>query len=243
MTRHLYKLLWHLKEHGPRHAVAVVWTNLAAYMRAYLNERWDRRFHVDTAGIVQLDGLTCTGDKKSAVWYEPTPLRTLQQIPLFLPPDLNDFTFIDFGSGKGRTLLYASHLNFKGIIGVEFAQELHGIAERNIHTFRSREQRCFDIRTVCVDAAEFLIPEGNCVFYFFNPFRGDVMARVLGNLERSYREHPRVFIVLYYNPRAADVFEGVSFLRKCTEVPMPFDLTAETSQHRRSLIVYETVGP
>jgi hypothetical protein len=39
------------------------------------------------------------------------------------------------------------------------------------------------------------------------------------------------------------VFEEVSFLRKRTEVATPFDLTAEPSQHRRSLTVYETVGP
>jgi tRNA G46 methylase TrmB len=36
-----------------------------------------------------------------------------------------DFTFFDFGSGKGRALHLASEFPFKNIIGVEFSSKLH----------------------------------------------------------------------------------------------------------------------
>ncbi len=45
---------------------------------------------------------------------------------------LQDFTFIDLGSGKGRVLLMASEYPFQKIIGVEFMPELHRAAQKNI---------------------------------------------------------------------------------------------------------------
>jgi predicted RNA methylase len=214
-----------------------------AWVRLCLNRLWDSRHRVDTSGVVELNELTCAGDTGSSVWYEPTPIRTLQQMTTHLPSDLKDFTFIDFGSGKGRTILYVSRLNFRRIIGVEFAKELSEIAKRNIQSFRCRTQRCTDIRTEHTDAAEFPIPAGDCVLYFFHPFGAEIMARVMKNVEDAYRKDPRVFIILYYHPRVAEQLDRVNFLRKRTEAPMPFDLTAERCVYRRRLAVYETIGP
>ena len=42
-----------------------------------------------------------------------------------------DFTFVDFGSGKGRALLLASEFPFTRILGLEFSPELHRSAEGN----------------------------------------------------------------------------------------------------------------
>ena len=42
----------------------------------------------------------------------------------------HDYTFIDFGSGKGRALLLASEFPFKRIIGLEFSPELHGTQKK-----------------------------------------------------------------------------------------------------------------
>jgi SAM-dependent methyltransferase len=237
----LTKLLRSLREHGAHESFTLVGKNLRAVTNRYLNRHWDRRFHVDTTGIVLLEALTCSGDKAPGIWYEPTPVRTLEHIFRFLPNKPADFTFVDFGSGKGRALLYASRFPFKRIVGVEFAKELHSIAERNIQTFRSSRQRCFDIRSVCMDAGEFEIPEGDCVLYFFHPFWSEVMARVLCNMERSYRAHPRTFLVLYYHPLSSKVFEQAAFLRKRAEAPTPFDLTAEPCPYRRRLAVYDSV--
>jgi hypothetical protein len=49
--------------------------------------------------------------------------------------DPRNFTFIDFGSGKGRVLLIAAGLPFKAVVGIEFSRELHEIAVQNISRF------------------------------------------------------------------------------------------------------------
>ncbi len=234
------KLVRHIREFGVGETTRLIRKNIASYARHYLNRRFDRKFHVDTAGVVQLSELTCdSGNKMHGVWYEPTPLKTLKSMFAPLPADLGGFTFVDYGSGKGRTILYASNYNFKRIIGVEFARELHAVAERNIATYRSAAQKCRDIVSLCMDAAEFPLPESDCVLYFFHPFREEVMARVLDNIERSFQRNPRRIIVLYYHPQINSVIQKHSFLRKREERPMPFDLSGEPCPYRRRLEVYE----
>jgi len=81
----------------------------------------DRKYRLNSRGIVSLQDLHIRSDnKRFGVHYEATAVRILSFIFDSLPADLRNFVFIDFGSGKGRTLLLASHWNFKNInwIGV-----------------------------------------------------------------------------------------------------------------------------
>jgi 16S rRNA G966 N2-methylase RsmD len=240
----LRKTFLFARQYGARETAGLVRKNVAERARQYLNRRFDRKYSVDTSGVTMLSQLTCDGNNKEhGVWYEPTPLKTLKTMFSMLPDDVSEFTFIDFGSGKGRTLLYASTFGFRRIIGVEFAKELHAIAERNIRTFRNSRQKCFDITSVRADAVEFSLPEDKCVLYFFHPFREEVMTRVLRNIEASYRKNPRKLIVLYYHPQLNSTIEQARFLSKREEKPMPFDLTGEPCPYRRRLAVYETEPP
>ncbi len=238
----LRKGLRFLLQRGPGETAVLVRKNVAAGVRYYLNRRFDRKFGVDTSGVVRLADLTCSSaNKDSGIWYEPTPLRTLKRVFSLLGPDARDLTFIDFGSGKGRTLLFASHLNFRRIIGVEFARELHEVAEENIRVYRSRQQKCFDIRSICSDAADFVLPDENCVLYFFHPFRADVMERVLSNVQTWYERRPRQLLALYYHPapECQQAIDNFGFLRKRGEHEMPLDLSGEHCIYRRRLAIYE----
>src|SRR5437016_979449 len=72
-------------------------------------------------GSLSLAGLSLVGDATSANPYATTPYGTLQRLFDALPSDLSDYSFIDFGSGKGRVLVIAAGRGFKEVIGVEFA--------------------------------------------------------------------------------------------------------------------------
>ena len=120
--------------------------------------------------------------------------------------DYSKFTFIDFGSGMGRVVLMASDRPFRKIIGVEFASELVAIAERNVRTYDPSRKRCGEIELICADATEFDLPNEPSIFYFFNPFDRKIFVRVLANLERSLRQHPREAYVLYANPEHNNLF-------------------------------------
>jgi hypothetical protein len=91
---------------------------------------FDRQYGVDTDG--EFEGWTYLSDLDipSPNWIDCNdylgidPTR-FKQVMAGLEIAFENFTFIDFGSGKGRALLLASEFPFRGIIGLEFAPELH----------------------------------------------------------------------------------------------------------------------
>jgi SAM-dependent methyltransferase len=128
--------------------------------------------------------------------------------------DFRDFTFVDLGSGKGRTLLMASDYPFRRIIGVELLPSLHQIAEENVSRYKSDSQKCFDLESICADASAFPLPDGPLVLYLFNPFPESGMRRVIANVDQSLRAHPRAVYILYHNPLLEHVLGESTMLRK-----------------------------
>jgi hypothetical protein len=176
---------------------------------------FDRQHNVQTAGFVPLDGLNIGTDNRDHGFpYDPIEPEKFQRSVGSVALRHEDFVFIDFGSGKGKSVLLASELPFKKVIGVEFAPELHRVAEENARTFRSERQRCRDIEMVCGDAAAYTLPPVPVVLFLFNPFGREVMERVIENFKKSYKEHPRELYVVYATPVLDDLWGAVDFLVK-----------------------------
>src|SRR6202042_3017957 len=79
--------------------------------------------------------------------YQPSEPALFGEIIDALPVSPEGFTFIDLGSGKGRTLLMASSYPFHRIIGMELLEELNRIAVDNIKRYHSDEQRCLALES------------------------------------------------------------------------------------------------
>jgi hypothetical protein len=128
--------------------------------------------------------------------------------------DFRDFTFIDLGSGKGRTLLMASDYPFRRIVGVELLPALHRIAVENLGHYKNDAQKCFALESICADANQFSFPDEPLVVYMFNPLPESGMRRVRANLEQSLRAQPRPVHVLYHNPLLEYVLSEGGSLRR-----------------------------
>ena len=128
--------------------------------------------------------------------------------------NLQEFTFIDLGSGKGRVLLMASEYPFRRIIGVELLPSLNRIALENIALYKSETQKCSALNSVCGDATSFPLPEEPIVLYLFNPFPEPALKRALANLETHLHASPRVVYLLYHNPVLEHVLAAQPFLKK-----------------------------
>lgn len=176
----------------------VLWP--ARYQERRRDREFDARFGVETAGIVGLEQLRVESrHRQHGRYYEQTKPAAFDTLMKPLKIRFEDFTFVDFGSGKGRALLLASDYPFRRIVGVEFAVELHEAARMNIARYRSPTQRCHTIETYCQDAAEYVLSPEPTVFYFYNPFDATVMTKVLTNIRASLQEHPRPVFLLYCN--------------------------------------------
>ena len=112
----------------------------------------------------------------------------------------------------------ASEYPFKQIIGVELSEDLHECATQNIKSYRSRTQKCANVRSVLQDASAFQFPEGPLIVYLFNPFKEKILTNVLQRLEKSVSDQPRHTIIIYFYPSHKEVLDKLNFL-----VPVPFE--------------------
>jgi SAM-dependent methyltransferase len=160
---------------------------------------YDRVHRVDTRGMIQLSQLTiASANVQHGIMYHPTKPYNFREVLQHAPAELSEYTFIDFGSGKGRTVLLAAEYAFRRIIGIEFSPELVGEARRNLGNYRGGSHRCPSVELLCLDAVEFEFPHEHSFLYFYYPFTLEVLEPVLSNLARSLAAAPRSVYVAYY---------------------------------------------
>ena len=209
------------REKGAARATSLLVRNLWGFVRESTPERrrqrygdmeydWDNRVNT-TSGTVgwrtRLLGVFHSP-------YQPTEPALFREMMARLPIDFDLFTFIDLGSGKGRTLLMASEYPFRKIVGVELLPELHQIAVENLSRYTSESQKCKTLEAICGDAVDFPFPVEPLVLYLFNPLPQSGLRRVIARLDRSLSDHPREVYVLYHNPLLERVLSASRFLTK-----------------------------
>jgi SAM-dependent methyltransferase len=185
---------------------------------------FDREYGVDTDG--RFDGWTYLSDLDipSSNWIDGNDYAAIEPIRfkrVLAGFDIafEDYTFVDFGSGKGRALLLASEFPFKRILGLEFSPELHRAAEENIRRYISATQKCRDIQSLNVDFADFALPPEASVLFFFHPCRARVLSGVVAGIGRSLLSHPRPLYIAYVapTPEQEQLFASARFLEKMFE--------------------------
>jgi len=181
--------------------------------RRYGDLEYDWDHHIDTTSAT----VTHRGRLIAAISgapYQPTDPAEFREMMKALTIDLREFTFLDIGSGKGRTLLMASEFPFRRILGVELVQELHEIAAQNIAAFSSTDQKCHNIQCICADARDFQFPPEPLLLYLFNPLPAPAMQTMLEHLQQSLQQTPRHIRVIYHNPLSEQVLLDSGFLKK-----------------------------
>jgi SAM-dependent methyltransferase len=181
---------------------------------------FDRKFNVDTRGRFTVAG--CKIDSKNWIYatgYGPVNetdfIQTVQERNL----PCHEFTFIDFGSGKGRAVLLAATFPFQKVIGVEFSPELHAVARQNLQKFRMEDRKSKDVELICMDVADYQLPESPLVLFLNHPFERPMMGDFVEKVKRSYASHPRRMVVLYFEPKHTEFWDNVDFLTKVQSVP------------------------
>ena len=175
---------------------------------------WDHRVNTTSGAVAWRDRLLGMFHSE----YQPTDPAAFRDMLDALQRDtgldFREFTFLDIGSGKGRTLLMASDYPFRRIVGVELLPSLHQIAQENIGQYRNPAQKCLALESICADANDFPFPDEPLVVYMFNPLPESGMRRVCANLESSLRARRRALFVLYHNPLLEHVLSERGGLRK-----------------------------
>lgn len=171
--------------------------------------RFDARHGVRTAGVVDFEDLDMKGlNIEHSNDYEAIDPKLFRKALHALKINYEDFIFVDFGSGMGRAVLLASEFPFRAVLGVEFSPELHRIAEDNIRRYQKGSRKCGDVKSVCMDALEYAVPDNPAVLFFYNPFKEQLLASVLENIRRSLEQNPREIRVIYVHPKLSHLMDS-----------------------------------
>ncbi len=195
--------------------------------RVKSHDPFDHKYGTDTAGELQIKDANVPDSqtKSGAQLYWATPERIDRYLLNSLEIEYSQYTFIDFGSGKGRVLLVASSYPFRQIIGVEFVPELHEIAENNIRHYKAPDQKCQSISSVCMDATKFTLPKTPLVLHFYHPFKSqsDILAQVIGRIDQSLTANPRPVWIVYVHhvdDAVGETFSKFPSLRKHRDIKL-----------------------
>lgn len=174
----------------------------------HLGLEFDAAHQVDTAGKIELVQLDISSPNLvyGGGYQASAPAECREALRSLAAHER--FTFIDFGCGKGRSLMIASEFPFRRIIGLEFSPELCTVARKNLQTLREKSSSYREWEILCLDAATYNLPHEPSVLYFYNPFDWEVMRVVIDNVLVSLRRAPRSLYAVYVNPKHSDLWEG-----------------------------------
>lgn len=158
---------------------------------------FDMWYGTDTSGIVAVENLDIgTQDKEFSRRYQPTRTRYLKDLlaQLDFP---KESVFVDFGSGKGRVLLVASEYGFRRVVGIEISKQLTETARKNLAIYEKKVKKTLPIEIFKSNVLLYDIREDENVFYFFRPFDGSIMKKIVEKILHSLTENPRkVWIII-----------------------------------------------
>jgi len=187
-----------------------LWNSLMLIPKRYLQRFKHRKF--DFWGMVEIyemDGPDVV--KEHATKYEASNPVFYKKMFYNLNWPYQTSTYIDFGCGKGLSLVYAYELGFKKVIGVEFSPKLAQTALTNLQKFSNHKGGKVDFEITNIDASQYEIPSTADCFYFFNPFDAFILDKVMQNILKSLELNPRKILIVYINAIHNKVIEKYNF--------------------------------
>jgi len=133
---------------------------------------------------------------------------------------VENYTFIDLGSGKGRVVLIASKLAFRKCIGVELNADLNAIAADNFARWQQSGDARSPLEAICQDALAFEFPPGPCLVFLFNPFPTQVLAPLVGRLAEVFADRPGQLDLLYVNAEFKGILDQHSRFTPLWQMPV-----------------------
>ena len=173
---------------------------------------WDKRLGIKTTG---------RDDSNSDQYrypYEPTPYCVLERLAnsgLIRKKDV----VLDYGAGKGRVDFFLSYETSARTIGIEYDPRIYHGALENRNTAIPGAKADF----VLARAEEYELPVEVNRCYFFNPFSGEILHKVMARILESFYEHPREVFLFFYYPSD----EYVSYLMTVDELDFYDEIECE----------------
>ena len=211
---------WSYTNGGPTRRVTMLGTWALMRVDERLSDVYFRRRGLWTTGSdPDMHG---AGSGTELMGYVPTRWRSLRELFRNWPITSND-VLLDYGSGKGRTVVWAAaNYRFRRIIGVELDKQLHVSGEANLARWNGRTL-CHEVELLQADATKYEVPDDVTIVFFGNPFVGTIFEKVVDKIQESLARNPRELTVLYYHARMHETLINAGFALEQQQIFQPND--------------------
>lgn len=141
------------------------------------------------------------------------------------------FTFIDPVAGHGRTLLLASHRDFREIIGVENRGKLAEDAAMNIAQYPRTFMAQREVKLVTRDYRLIEWPDQPLIIHMFAPQSAEWLEQILEDISASFEALPRQIYLVIIGNRYRDVPESFDYIHSFTPPSTHLEMMALASPY------------
>lgn len=184
-------------------------------------DEFDNTYNLDTGHSIRPakdgSGEMVPGSTQNSIYipgsnhYEVSAEEYLDMVnaELLKDKDINKYSFIDVGSGKGKVLFYNLIKNspYKDYYGIEADPVFHDIAVKNKSTFNLPITK--DVNLLNINVKDYVAEEKDCIYYFFFPFVKEVFDRFMENNWDIIKNTKSYFVFLF-----EDVYDMRRYLDK-----------------------------
>jgi precorrin-6B methylase 2 len=148
------------------------------------------------------------------LWHEPTRRHLFVKAVSTLQIT-NSNSFMDIGCGKGFVLIMASQYPFAKIAGIELSEKMYQTCLKNL---KKHDLETVDIILKNATDVSFEYDEYD-TFFMYNPFKENVVKKVVRNLINSVKRKPRKIVMIYHNPLHGNIFieQGFKIIEKLND--------------------------
>jgi len=193
-----------------------IYFRIVSRLHKYMDQRFDRQRNIETSKIVCISDLQDNIDFSAYnidELYAGTPTHLFKGLHAPAKQEkLQEATYIDIGSGKGRMLIQAAEAGFTNICGIEISPTLANEGRENCEKAITTQNVKWDISTK--DATKITYPDGNLVIFMYNPFDQIVFDKFLDNLVANIKNSPRSVIIIYNHAHYAYLLDEHIHLKR-----------------------------
>lgn len=168
---------------------------------ALVDEYYNHKCGLDVSGFY--DPADCSEslpNKGHANYYQPVRYRPFFR--LFKHYNIVPRgRFVDIGAGKGKAMVLAAQVGYQDLLGIELFDDLTQVARKNLEKFKQSEPRYGDLQVELktMDATDYVFDQKDQFIFMNDPFSDEPMQKLVDNIIKSYKEHPRELWVVFKN--------------------------------------------
>lgn len=168
----------------------------------------DRSYGIDTSGFVKVDEISSDASIRRLINFYAGSQPSIVRTAISALGNIEDYTFVDLGCGKGRVTTVASEFPFREVVGVELSAELAKVAEENSVRVAKRYPTRTRVSIIEGNVVDVPLPLGKLAYFNYHAFGPEILAQMVRKFESGLEAGTPHLFFIYYNPVHGDIFDS-----------------------------------